>query len=531
MPRRLLITITMIGALVCAGLAGTAAAATAGSRGSLSAGSWAGHAALVQYQRLHGYLPAVSPARYAAIKDAAAFATGQQAAPPAAGFAPTASPSANGLSETDVAPSDSTGAIGPSDYIEMINLQIGIYNRSLGKITSATLGTLTGQSNFNLSDPQVIWDPATNRFYYVVLNVVTDNIQWGFSKSSSPTAIPGSFCNYTGNFGYGTSLPDYPKLGDTQHSLLIGVNVFASSGAFSGSDVAWVTKPSGTGTVTTCPAASTFKTGKSGFLNSASGGHSFTPVPGVQTDTSTTGWIAGIPATLPATSLDLFKVTESSTGTPVIPTTSTSVPVSSYNVPPSAPQPGTSFRLDTLDGRLMHAVVATDPLRGGTALWTANSVAGGAGAQVRWYEINVASHSLFQSGTVSNNSLYVFNPAISSDRSVVTGGTSAFGSDMVLGVTTSSSSANAADQMVSKIANSAQSALVSVHASPGTDQGFDCIQLGTCRWGDYSGATPDPAASHTNATGRVWLTQMYSTGGGRNPNAAEWGTWNWEAAP
>jgi len=362
----------------------------------------------VRYQQLHGYLPAVSPARYAALKAQAAAAAGQQrrarTAPGAGPLTPVAGPSANGLANTGVAPSDSTGAIGPSSYIELINLNIGIYNRSLGLITSATLGTLTGQSNGNLSDPRVIWDPGTNRFYYVVLNVATDNFQWGFSKSASPTAIPSSFCNYTANLGFGTSLPDYPKLGDTLHSLLIGANVFNSSGAFSGSDVSWITKPSGTGTITTCPAASSFLTGKTGFLNSHSGGQSFTPEPGVQADPSTTGWIAGIPARLPATSLDLFKVTENANGTPNIPATGTSVTVSSYNVPPNAPQSGSSFQLDTLDGRLMHAVTAVDPLRGGgTALWTSNSVAGGAGAQVRWYEINVASSSLFQSGTATSS--------------------------------------------------------------------------------------------------------------------------------
>jgi hypothetical protein len=179
----------------------------------------------------------------------------------------------------------------------------------------------------------------------------------------------------------------------------------------------------------------------------------------------------------------------------------------------------------------MHAVTAVDPLRGGTALWTANSVAGGAGAEVHWYEINVASSSVYQSGTTTSGSLYVFNPAVSPDRAVVSGGSAAFGADMVLGFTTSSSSAFAADQMISKVGNAAQSGFVLVHASSGNDQGFDCLQLGFCRWGDYSGATPDPAASQSGATGRVWLTQMYSTGGGLSSSHAEWGTWNWAATP
>lgn len=548
MARRLPIT-AAFGALICvAALAGTASAAaasaaTAGTRGSPvpGPGTLTGHAAVVQYQRLHGYLPDVSPTRYAALKAKAATAAGQHAETvPTATTAPVAGPSANGQAETDIAPSDSTGAVGPSSYIEMINLRIGIYDRSLGLVTSATLGTLTGKPNLNLSDPQVFWDPATNRFYYEVLNVVTDNIQWGFSKSSNPTTIPGGFCNYTADFGFGSSLPDYPKLGDTLHSLLIGVNVYDTSQLFTGSVVAWITKPSGTGTITTCPAASSFTTGKTGALNSGSGGKAFTPVPGIQTDSSTTGWIAAVPATLETTfsakTLQLFKVTETQSGTPVIPATGTSVSVSSYTLPPSAPQSGSPFPIDTLDGRLTHAVTGVDPAHAGaTALWTAHAVTGGAGSQVRWYEINVASHTLYQSGTVSSSSLYVYNPAISPDRSVTSTGSAAFGSDFVLGVTTSSSSAFAAAQMVSKISSAAQSALVSVHKSPGNDQGFDCLPVldtpGLCRWGDYSGATPDPAASHTAATGRVWLTQMYSTGGGENASAAEWGTWNWEAAP
>ena len=52
-----------------------------------------------------------------------------------------------------------------------------------------------------------------------------------------------------------------------------------------------------------------------------------------------------------------------------------------------------------------------------------------------------------------------------------------------------------------------------------------------CRWGDCSGATPDPAADQAGSTGRVWLTQMYATGGGPTYSTGEWGTWNWAATP
>ncbi len=43
------------------------------------------------------------------------------------------------------------------------------------------------------------------------------------------------------------------------------------------------------------------------------------------------------------------------------------------------------------------------------------------------------------------------------------------------------------------------------------------------RWGDYSGATPDPGASLTAAHGEVWLTDEWTSPANT--------TWNWEAHP
>lgn len=501
-------------------------------------------AALVREQRLLGYLPAVPMARYLRIKarlDAAAaqHARNSPLAPAAAQAtdlpaAPSAGPSANGLADHSVGPSDSTGAIGPDSYIEMVNLKIGIYNRNLGLITSATLGTLTGEPNYNMSDPQVFWDPATSRFYFAVLNVSNSTLEWGFSKSANPTSIPGSFCNYDLIFGPSGSLPDYPKLGDTRHDLLVGVNLFKPSGVLE-PDVAWISKPGGTGTISTCPAPSSFR---DNVITNLSGGLTFTPDPAVQTDPSTTGWVVATPLSVyngPVTSIALYKVTEKSDGTVNIPTFGTSVTVRSYSIPPGAPQLGSIFALDTLDARTMHAVTATDPLRGGTGLWTAITVAGGAGSMVRWYEINVANSTVFQTGTVFDRSVYIFNAGISPDRAVTSSGSAAFGSDMVLGVTGSDSVVFPADFMVSKVGNNAQSNPAIVHAGPANDMGKDCLLNNQgqflCRWGDYSGATPDPAASQSGSTGRVWLTQMYATGGGPSTIMSEWGTWNWAATP
>jgi len=79
----------------------------------------------------------------------------------------------------------------------------------------------------------------------------------GFSKSDSPSSGVNDFCRYAANYGYGSNLPDYPKLGDFANYLLIGVNVFAGNN-YQGSDLDSITKPAGKGAISTCPASSTF---------------------------------------------------------------------------------------------------------------------------------------------------------------------------------------------------------------------------------------------------------------------------------
>ena len=59
------------------------------------------------------------------------------------------------------------------------------------------------------------------------------------------------------------------------------------------------------------------------------------------------------------------------------------------------------------------------------------------------------------------------------------------------------------------------------------------IVPGKCRWGDYSGAVPDPSSPQTGAEGRVWLANQWVTGkDGTFPHeSAEWRTWIWRATP
>jgi len=520
---------------VALALGSGAVAVTAWAQENPSAATVSHHAELVEYQRTHGYLP--RPGR-AAAKPAPGAVTNE---PAATGPAPVAGPAWNGITDTRHAPADPVDAIGPSSYIEMVNTTIAIYSRTGTLVSSASMEKLTGAANeADLSDPQVMWDPATNRFYYSVINEATEGLDVGFSKSANPTSVPGSFCNYHMDFGFGKALPDYQKLGSTAHFLLFGANVFPDDpNAEIHADVAWMSKPTGTGTIATCPAQSGFRKGRhANLLDHSVAGQGWTPVPAQQTDPSTTGWVVAVPV-LPLLEdkgfIDLYKVSETSTGTVSVQSTATTVSIPTYGDPTASPahQKGTSDTLDALDGRFTHAVSAVDPNHGGaTAVWTAHTVAhGSTTTEVRWYEVNVAGHNLFQSGAVSSSTGWVFNGVVSPDRTVNSSG-AAHGGNMVLGYNTSSDTEYPTVRMVSKVGTGPVSGPVKLFTSPGNDQGRDCSVLGgACRWGDYAGAVPDPAASLTSSTGRVWLSAMTSTGGGPSDTTCEWSTFNWAATP
>ncbi|HEY3208821.1 MAG TPA: hypothetical protein VGL18_03385 [Actinomycetota bacterium] len=507
--------------------------------------------ALVKYKLSHGYLVG-DQARFNRLTTAAAARAARLhpgAPSPAAGpKAPVPGPSWEGLFQEDLSPPDPTDAIGPFSFIQAINLQLGIYDRNGVLITSAPFSVLTGSGDDFLSDPQILFDLHSNRFYYLILDVgdlinPKSTMRWGFSKTSNPTSIPGGFCNYETDFGWGGTIADYPKLGQTKDFLLVGVNVYLNLITFAGADVGWISKIQTPAPIGTCPSESSFLRGKQTQLKTSDGTTlTSTPVPGQQIDPRSDGWIVDVPdptnSGATGTKLELYRVTRNPNGTANIPQNATSeVTVPFYSPPAPAPQMGGPHPLDTLDGRPTHAIAAVDPLRGSgndIALWTGHTIFGGAGAEFRWYEIDVAHATLFQSGDVADPVLYAFNGAISPDRTItafVPAVRLSYGANMVVGFTTSASSAFPAIQMVSKRFTNPQSAFVLVKQSPGPDEGFDCFELGRCRWGDYGGAFPDLRLPSQNApTGKVWLSNMWATGES-DPGKATWRTWNWGALP
>ena len=206
---------------------------------------------------------AYEQAKAEAAENAERLSAGRDPAAPQATTAPQIFRSWEGVRDPKFAPSDSTGAIGPSRYIELVNEQYAIYNRTSDTpIDTGDLTKLAGEPPFPTGlvfDPQIIWDPTTSRFYYVADDVPSDTdtrLAFGLSKTASPSSAA-DFCKYTIRFG--TRFPDYPKLGDTKDLLLVGVNSFDfRNDDYLGSDLISITKPpAGSGCRTAASSRST----------------------------------------------------------------------------------------------------------------------------------------------------------------------------------------------------------------------------------------------------------------------------------
>ena len=256
-----------------------------------------------------------------------------------------------------------------------------------------------------------------------------------------------------------------------------------------------------------------------------------TPVPAVQADatstSSTPGYVvqAADVSGSSSTSQNQLIVTSITPGNTPSLSTTVSKTVDPYYLPPSAPQYGTSKRLDTSDGRFEHAVEV------GGVVYTAHAVAATSGGMSveRWYAIDTGSSGTVTQGTLGDSSLYVFNGAISPDLSV-SNQTIINGGHLVLGVSTSGANAYPAMQAVKWAAGNSTPPLVAATnttSSPGSvieqsqtyNYDFSCWSGSVCRWGDYSGASPDPLG------GGVFLSNQYNVGGGSIFQAA-WRTRN-----
>jgi hypothetical protein len=437
-------------------------------------------------------------------------------------------------------PVNVTGAIGPTLYIQAANSAVRLYNRRTNAVLKhATLNALAGhEDNVTSFNPQIIWDATTERFYYVMNSVFSDDdnrLSIGFSKTGNPRSLTSAdWCNYVYTPENPRRFPDSPKLGDSRLFLIIGVNSFGDQ--YLGSDIIAIRKPDAN-VGTECPDGDDIEDvfrvrTKLNIQNRAA----FSPVPANQIDNNAVGYVVARNGTLPSDKLWFFSVTANRKGAPVIKDIGALRLPEEYDIPPDARQPDFSQVLETLDARPTQAVQAINPARAGNvhSFWTQHTVKhpDEDRSVVRWYEINPAgTPTLLRNGEIGggneNAGRFFFNAAISPDRRVDrrNGSTIAqFGKSFVIHYNVTSRSG----EIVPRIAagssvNGAKMTFRLIKSGVDSYRDDSCPESDdVCRWSSYASASPDPRPT-TTGRGEVWgATQFADKFSKKNPKFRTW---------
>jgi hypothetical protein len=410
-----------------------------------------------------------------------------------------------GMSSTGAAtPPDTTGAIGPSNYLEFVNdAGITAYNRSLSPVSGPVgLEDFVGFPSDFVFDPQIQWDQSWGRWIYVmddiepifeevepeVFEVIGElfYLDFGWSKTVDPTNIStnpaGGWCGYS--IETSPEFDDYPKLGHGNSGITIGTNVFSfEPEAFLTARIWSIAKPPSPGT---CPGTTAVAFGSAAEpLKTEDEDFAFTPVPANTADSSAASYVvaADYPEPSAANQIMGWHVNGGGEGATLVEDGNMSV--GSFEIPANVPQPGTANLIDSSDSRLTNAVATTDPAVGQEAVWTQHTVEGTGGrSEVRWYELLPGTQEVRQEGTISDPSRFVFNAAISPTRE---GDAAAI--DFNRGSASLSPDMHAQSRDASTPLGQMQKDVL-LGTSTGAAQDFSCSP---CRWGDYAGASPDPA--------------------------------------
>src|SRR5207237_9163344 len=150
-----------------------------------------------------------------------------------------------GTFATRFAPPDTNGDVGPNHYVQTVNVDFAVFNKSgtavFGPVPTNTLWSGFGggcQAN-NDGDPTVIYDPLADRWVASQFSVTGTNgtsVTFLQCVAVSQTADPtGSYFRYS--FPY-TGFNDYPKMGVWPDGYYTTFNMFNAAGtAFLGAKI------------------------------------------------------------------------------------------------------------------------------------------------------------------------------------------------------------------------------------------------------------------------------------------------------
>lgn len=389
-----------------------------------------------------------------------------------------------GLYYDNVTPPDVQVAAGPNNVMEMVNLEGQIWDKN-GNVQEGPfdLATFFGTGSDMVSDPKVIYDSQSGRWFTSITDISSSNVIVAVSSTSDAT---GGYCIYNIP-GPSFSILDQPIIGTSNDKFVVSVNDFSSITQQFGGAQFWVLN-------------------KSDMLNCAGANYvtktfnNYFSIHPVQSITGTeTQYMVSASQNNAESYISLFSVN----GVPPNPVSFliNNLQVSSISTPPSAVQEGSLFQLDTGDYRIQDAQWDNG------ILWLAHNNSciprGDTAARscLHLVQINTGTMSVLQDFNIGVAGKYLFYPAIRE--------TSAGNLVMVYGLSSASDypSIDVTEQTATEPANSIMPPTTLQQGNGPVSIFFGCLGSAACRYGDYFGAGVDPSDPQ-----KVWVAGEYGSG-------------------
>ncbi|MBI4546781.1 MAG: hypothetical protein HY707_02290, partial [Ignavibacteriae bacterium] len=411
-------------------------------------------------------------------------------------LAPSLGVNFEGTTQDSYFPGDVMVAVGPDHVVSVGNTTIRIQNKT-GTVLLSTRAFMFFGVGDNLFDCKVLYDIQRDRFVMLYDYLTNTGVSRYYVAVSQTSSAMGGWYQYffdmkiDGGDSLTSNWADFPGLGIDDNALYMTGNMYTfpansfqyvktrvvdKKAMYDGIPVAYVDFIGAPGT----------------------GIFEFTLKPVLSLSPTTTEYLIINANTGPA--LALYKIT-GAPATPVM-TKVTQYSVTSYGIPPDAPQKFCPDPINTNDAR------THDPVWRDGFLHAVNCVGmnidGNNVCAVRYYKINTNTNTLVTDETFGAGTLYYYYPAVTVDVA----GTAYFS----FGRSNSGEFASAWYSGKRKSDAGIQaSSLLKSGSSP-----YDCGSIS--RWGDYFGISLDPSETASTQSA-AWPIGMRAKG------SLTWGSW------
>jgi PKD repeat protein len=298
-----------------------------------------------------------------------------------------------------VAPPDTNGAVGATQYVQWVNLRFAVFDKATGTMAAGfpKQGNAiwagfadTACANNNDGDPIVQYDKAANRWILTQFSVSTTPYKQCVAVSTTSDAT-GTYARYS--YSYSSNFNDYPKVGVWPDGYYITYNMFQNGAIFIGARACAFDRAAMLAGAPATQQCFQLSSSYGSLLPSDLDGATAPPA-------GTPNLLLNIGSTSPLRVWKFHVDWVNPANTTL--TGPTNITVASFSRACGGgtciPQPGTTNQLDSLADRLMYRLAYRN-FGDHEALVVNHSVSSGSVSGIRWYELRNPSGGSMASGT------------------------------------------------------------------------------------------------------------------------------------